>query len=234
MEAFHLGKSSRFLGGLQALPGVFFGLFYHTFAWKYDLVTRVISMGLWKTWLSATLETLDGPAVLEIGTGPGHLQKIMLENGIQGIGLDESPQMADIAWNRLKKAGYSPHLIRAVGEVIPFQNASFDQVVTTFPSEFITNPDTLAEVYRVLKDDGELIILRFAWLSNRRWPYKLTAWLFRLVGEAPDPKNPLQNERLSKPFINAGFSVEIKKIELESSGMILLLCGKNGISQSSQ
>ena len=115
-----------------------------------------------------------------------------------------------------------------------FVDSGFDQVVTTFPAEFITNPDTLAEVHRVLKDDGQLIILRFAWLSNQLWPYKMTAWLFRLVGEAPDLKGPLQIDRLSKPFINAGFSVEIKKIELESSGMILLLCGKNGTTQSTQ
>jgi hypothetical protein len=98
--------------------------------------------------------------------------------------------------------------------------------VTTFPAEFITNQDTLADVHRVLKDDGELVILRFAWLSNQHWPYKMTAWLFRLVGEAPDPKQSLQTKRLSTPFINAGFSVDIEKIELESSGMIFLLCRK--------
>ena len=120
MDEFHLGKSRQFLRGLQALPGVFFRLFYHTFAGNYDLVTRAISMGLWKTWLSATLDYLDGPAVLEIGSGPGHLQKLMMENGIQGIGLDESPQMAEIAWNRLEKVEYTPNLIRAVGEAIPF------------------------------------------------------------------------------------------------------------------
>ena len=227
MTDFHLGKSRQFFRGLQDLPRIFFGLFYHSFAGNYDLVTWAISMGLWKTWLSSTLSYLGGPAVLELGFGPGHLQKLLKGNGIESFGLDESQQMAEISQKRVEKAKYSPKLTRAVGEAIPFPNSAFDQVVTTFPAEFITSQDTLAEVHRVLKNDGELVILRFAWLSNRRWPYKIAAWLFRLVGEAPDLKQTLQEERLSALFQKAGFTVNIEQIELESSGMILLLCRKN-------
>ena len=227
MDEFHLGKSRKYLRALQALPRLFFGLFYHSFAGKYDLVTRVLSMGLWKTWLSITTSYLDGTTILELGSGPGHLQSLLKDNGIKGIGLDESQQMAKLARDRLEKAGHTPNLIRAIGEVIPFQDSTFDLVVTSFPAEFITSQYTLAEVDRVLKDDGYLVILRFAWLSFRQWPHKMITYLFRLVGEAPDPKQPLQLKRLSTPFIKAGFSVEIVQIELESSGMILLLCRKN-------
>ncbi len=169
---------------------------------------------------------LEGPQILELGSGPGHLQKILRGNGIVGMGLDESQQMLEITRRRLKRMGQSFLLVQAIGEAIPFPDSTFDQVVATFPAEFITDQDTLADIYRVLKGDGELVILRFAWLSDRHWPYKLTAWLFRLVGEAPNPKRPLQVERLMTPFRKAGFSVEIKKIELDSSGLILLLCRK--------
>jgi hypothetical protein len=83
-------------------------------------------------------------------------------------------------------------------------------------------------VYRILKDNGKLVILRFSWLSNKHWPHKMTTWLFRLVGEAPDPNQPIQVERLSSPFTTAGFSVEIVQIELEKSGILLLFCTKDG------
>jgi len=226
LDEFHLGKANKLLRGVQTLPRVFFGLFYHALAGKYDSVTRVISMGLWKTWLSTTLTYLDGGLILELGSGPGHLQQLMRDIGIEGIGLDESQQMAELSRTRLEKAGNKSTSIRAVSEAIPFSSSTFDQVVTTFPAEFIINQCTLAEVHRVLDDDGELVILRFAWLNSLGWPYKMTAWLFRLVGEAPDPNHPLQIENISDPFKKAGFLVEIIEIELESSGMILLLCRK--------
>jgi ubiquinone/menaquinone biosynthesis C-methylase UbiE len=226
MDEFHLGKPGKLLPGLQALPKIFFGMFYHQFAGQYDLVTRVISMGLWKTWLSTTLSYLSGPAILELGFGPGHLQKILGHNGFKVFGLEESPQMIALAWKRLETTAFTPTHVQAVGEAIPFRDSTFDQVVATFPAEFITHQRTLGDIHRVLKDDGELIILRFAWLSTHQWPYKMTAWLFRLVGEAPRARQPLPVDKLSTPFQKAGFAVHIDQIDLSSSGMIVMRCKK--------
>ena len=184
-------------------------------------------MGLWKKWLTITLSYLSGSSILELGFGPGHLQELMSENGMVGVGLDESRQMTYLARGRLIEAGHTPKLVQAIGEAIPFHEGAFDQVVTTFPAEFITHPDTLKDIHRVLKQDGELIILRFAWLSDRLWPYMLMSWLFRLVGEAPNKKHPIQLDRLSAPFQKAGFSVKFEHVDLDSSGMILLMCKKN-------
>src|SRR5204863_271960 len=41
-------------------------------------------------------------------------------------------------------------------------DASFDTVVSTFPSEFIYDPDTIAEVERVLRPAGRLIVIEGA------------------------------------------------------------------------
>lgn len=219
---FHLGKLATPFQWLYSLPRIFFGMFYHGLAGMYDGVTSAISMGLWKEWLATTLPYLDSPYVLEIGPGPGHLQKMLGQNGNQVFGLEESYQMIVQARRRLHKDGHTSRLIRAIGQDIPFRDASFDRVVTTFPAEFITHPKTLSEIRRVLKVQGELVILRFAWLSDRRWPYKATAWLFRLVGEAPI--DGLPEERLVAPFIEAGFQVRIQQLDLGSSGVLLLCC----------
>jgi ubiquinone/menaquinone biosynthesis C-methylase UbiE len=227
MNDFHLGNTTRIRQGFHKLPRIFFGFFYHKFANFYDGITYLISMGLWKTWLETISSLLNGSTILEIGFGPGHLQYLLKAKESECFGLDESSQMGYLASGRLKSAGYTPLLTRAVGESIPYSNAVFDQVVTTFPAEFITKPRTLSEIRRVLKDDGELLILRFAWLSDQKWPYKLTAWLFQLVGEAPAKNQPLQYERLSAPFIEAGFQVKVQQVDLESSGVIIFHCLNN-------
>ena len=221
-QQFHLGKLATPFQWLYSLPRVFFAVFYHGLAGMYDGVTSAISMGLWKEWLATTLPYLDGPNVLEIGPGPGHLQKMLNQNGNLVFGLEESHQMIVQARRRLHKNGHASRLTRAIGQDIPFPDAIFDQVVSTFPAEFITHPHTLSEIRRVLKPQGELVILRFAWLSGRRWPYKATAWLFELVGEAPI--DGLPEDRLIAPFQEAGFQVRIDQLDLDSSGVLLLYC----------
>ena len=116
-------------------------------------------MGLWKDWLYRLLSFLDGPTVLELGSGPGHLIKFLWQNKIKAFGLEESPQMVALARKRLLKGGFNPQLVRSIGEAIPYQDSYFDQVVVSFPAECITNPQTLREIKRVLKDNGELVIL---------------------------------------------------------------------------
>ena len=78
---------------LAASLNTFFHLLYHQFAWTYDWVAAIVSLGRWKDWISATLPYLDGPLVLEIGHGPGHLQVALQAKGIQAVGLDASAQM---------------------------------------------------------------------------------------------------------------------------------------------
>jgi ubiquinone/menaquinone biosynthesis C-methylase UbiE len=216
------------IGWLYDLPQIFFSLFYHNLAGLYDGITMAFSMGLFKEWLATTLTYVEGNRVLELGHGPGHLQQMIAQNGGQNgssvFGLDESHQMIAQAQQRLRKAGCNPGLVRGIGQVIPFGGGTFDHVVTSFPSEFITHPDTLSEVQRVLRPGGQLIVLRFAWPTARRWPYKMTAWLFRLVGEAPGVDGTLPEERLSAPFREAGFKVQIDKIDLETSDVVVIRC----------
>jgi len=227
MEEFHLGKSNKSLQATQALPNLFFRMFYNKLARFYDWVTTIISMGLWKVWLTEIVTHIEGPRVLELGSGPGHLQNILCKNEFKTFGLEKSNQMVSLARNRLLKDNFTPLLIRSVVEAIPYQDSIFDQVVTTFPAEFITKPQTLNEIKRVLRENGELVILRFAWLSDKQWPYKMAAWLFRLVGEAPPSNQKLPLDRLISPFKKAGFLVTIEQINLPSSGMLILRCSKN-------
>ncbi len=200
----------------------FFYLIYQPLAWSYDLVAWLVSLGQWKSWIFSTLPLLAGPRVLELGHGPGHLQVALHQKGIQSFGLDQSPQMGLLASRRLQKVGYSSNLTRALAQHVPFPANSFDQVVATFPSEYIVQRETLAAIKRVLRPEGQLIVLPVAWIRSQRPLGRLAAWLFRVTGQAES-----WDTLFSEKFRAAGFVVEEKRVILPKSELVLLIAAKD-------
>lgn len=226
-ESLHLGEPGQRLKWIYNIPALFFGLFYHSLAFFYDHITNAISMNLWSQWLATTLPFLKDGVILEIGHGTGRLQKILAQQGYQVFGLEPSIQMIGLTKRRLIATEYSFRLVRGFSQAIPYEDGFFDHVVSTFPSEYITEPKTLKEIKRILRPGGDLIILRFAWLSDQHMPYKAIAWLFRLVGEAPQRQKVLPKETLAAPFEQSGFTVSIKQIDLENSAVVIICCQDN-------
>ena len=164
----------------------FFKLLYHQFAWTYDWVAAIVSVGLWKDWVLAVLPHLEGPSVLELGHGPGHLQTALLNRGILAYGLDASPQMGRLARRRLHRKGQSVQLLQARAQSLPLASGSFDQVVATFPTEYIIDPGTLKEAWRVLLPGGRMVVLPVAWITGQRWMERFAAALFRITKQSPN------------------------------------------------
>ena len=157
-------------------------LLYHQFAWTYDGVAALVSAGRWNDWVRTALPRLRG-RVLEIGYGPGHLQLAMSGAGLQPYGLDESRQMARQAGRRLRRAGLRPGLTRGLAQGLPFRAAAFDSVVATFPSDYIFDRRTLAEIARVLAPGGELVVVGSAWPTGRHPWAMLAGLLLRITGQ---------------------------------------------------
>lgn len=152
-----------------------FKLLYHQLAWSYDLVAWLVSAGQWRHWVLTVLPYLKGPRVLELGHGPGHLLLAMASQGMVPIGLDASWQMSRLASFVVEKWGVNLVLINGYAQFMSIANAAIDQVVTTFPAEYITDPAALEEVYRVLKPGGEFYILPSAWLTDERFIFRLAS-----------------------------------------------------------
>ncbi len=72
----------------------FFRLLYHQFAFTYDLVAAAVSFTRWKDWVMSVLPFIEGNWILEIGHGPGHLQRILLSRNLFTVGIDELPRWA--------------------------------------------------------------------------------------------------------------------------------------------
>ena len=88
---------------MKTLLRFFFRLLYHQFAFTYDLVAATVSLGRWKDWVLSVLPFIEGNRILEIGHGPGHLQRALLDRNLLAVGIDESPQMGHLAKRNLTR-----------------------------------------------------------------------------------------------------------------------------------
>ena len=135
-----------------------FARFYREFAWTYNAVAALVSRGYWPRWTLAALPFAKG-RLLELGCGTGNVQLELARRRSPAIGLDASLQMLALTRRRLARAGLAAPLLRAQAQAIPLPNASCDTVLATFPTEYIFNPRTLAEIRRVLAPGGRLLIV---------------------------------------------------------------------------
>lgn len=218
-----------------------FYLLYHPFAFTYDVVAATVSLGRWKGWVLSVLPFIEGDRILEIGHGPGHLQRALLSRGLIAVGIDESAPMGRLAKRNLRRVLNSEHhsatttpqsayaqinLTRAVAQQLPFSNDSFDTVVATFPSEYIFASETLTEVNRVLAPNGRFIILPGAILIGRGLLDRMMALLFHITGQtAPDVAEMLR-ERSKKPFAEADFHVQNHELSIKSSLVFIIVATK--------
>jgi ubiquinone/menaquinone biosynthesis C-methylase UbiE len=231
----------------------FFYLLYHPFAFAYDLVAATVSVGRWKDWVTSVVPFIQGRRVLEIGHGPGHLQRVLLSRGLFAVGIDESAAMGRLAQRNLRRdsqllstgrndtipvkiagtshnsltSGYAQvKLTRGVAQQLPFAADTFDSVVATFPSDYITDPETMSEVMRCLTDGGRFVVLPAATLMGRGILDRIMALVFRITHQSPVDPIEVVSDRLRQPFEEAGFHVQIKGVDVKSSLLLIVIATK--------
>jgi len=130
----------------------------------YRFASTVPFAGQWRVWQRLVLARLKGYDVLELGCGLGDLLADMLEAGYNCHAVEHSPAMVAAARDTLQRrnVGANSRVLQGSAQYIPFPDAAFDTVVSTFPSEYIYDPDTISEVERVLRPGGRLIVIEGA------------------------------------------------------------------------
>jgi len=208
---------------------LFFRLLYHELAWTYDFVSVFVSGGRWDAWRNSVIPFLQGPAVLELGFGPGHLLRELQRHGYNPIGLDSSRQMSRLANKNLRASGLFPRLVRANGEFLPFRYSSFNCVVATFPTNYIFLPSTIFEIERILRPNGRLVILISAWITGRSLVSRFLAWLFRFTGQVL-PDQIIRPELLA-PFSSAGLDPHLEWVTLPGSRLLMIIAEKTSFTK---
>ncbi|MFZ4288474.1 bifunctional demethylmenaquinone methyltransferase/2-methoxy-6-polyprenyl-1,4-benzoquinol methylase UbiE [Variovorax sp. HJSM1_2] len=136
---------------------------------KYDLMNDVMSMGLHRAWKAYTVMVAnlrEGSQVLDIAGGTGDLAMAFAKKvGTTGrvVHTDINEAMLRTGRDRLLDAGIVLPTLVCDAEKLPFDSASFDVVSVAFGLRNMTHKDAaLAEMCRVLKPGGKLLVLEFS------------------------------------------------------------------------
>ncbi len=205
-----------------------FNLLYHSQAWTYDWVADVASAGQWKTWIGTALPLVQGPRVLELGMGPGHFQASLLEHHFAAFGIDESRQMVSISRRNIRhrmKQNQGVHrscrLVRGKAQFLPYPNNAFNTVISTFPSPYIFDPLTTAEIVRVLAPEGIVIIVLGAEIIGHRPAEILARWLMKVTHQSIQDQGELE-----VPEFPSLMQLYTQEVSLKSSRVLLLQAKK--------
>lgn len=130
----------------------------------YRFASTVPFAGQWRVWQRLVLPRIHGHGVLELGCGLGDLLADMTLAGYNCQAVDQSLPMVEAARQTMQRRapGQKVWIIHGTAQHLPFSDTSFDTVVSTFPSEYIYDSNTIAEVERVLRPGGRLIVVEGA------------------------------------------------------------------------
>jgi demethylmenaquinone methyltransferase / 2-methoxy-6-polyprenyl-1,4-benzoquinol methylase len=148
----------------QRVRGVF-----DSVASKYDLMNDLMSAGLHRVWKAYTVGVAKLKAtdrVLDIAGGTGDLARAFAKQvGPQGVVIhtDINEAMLREGRNRLINEGQVLPTVLCDAETLPFPSEHFDLVSVAFGLRNMTHKDrALAEMCRVLKPGGRLLVLEFS------------------------------------------------------------------------
>ena len=148
----------------QRVRGVFDAV-----ASKYDVMNDLMSLGLhraWKAYAVAVANLHEGDCVLDLAAGTGDLARAFARQvGASGLVLhtDINEAMLRQGRDRLLDEGLVLPTLLCDAEKLPLPNASFDLVSVAFGLRNMTHKEqALAEVARVLRHGGRLLVLEFS------------------------------------------------------------------------
>ncbi|MDB5957422.1 bifunctional demethylmenaquinone methyltransferase/2-methoxy-6-polyprenyl-1,4-benzoquinol methylase UbiE [Ramlibacter sp.] len=136
---------------------------------RYDLMNDLMSLGLHRAWKAYTVLVADvrpGQRVLDLAGGTGDLaQAFARKVGDTGfvVHTDINASMLRVGRDRLLDAGLVLPTVVCDAEKLPFAAGSFDRVSVGFGLRNMTHKDrALAEMHRVLRPGGKLLVLEFS------------------------------------------------------------------------
>ena len=174
------------------------GAVFDRVAERYDLMNDLMSLGLhraWKAFAVSIARPRPGERILDVATGSGDLALSLGRRVLPGGEIwlsDVNRSMLQRGRDRVVDRGLLAPAVQCDAERLPFPSGYFDCVTVAFGLRNMTHKDAaLAEMARVLKPGGRLIVLEFSkvWTPLERayqlYSFKVLPWLGqRVAGDA--------------------------------------------------
>jgi ubiquinone/menaquinone biosynthesis C-methylase UbiE len=157
-----------------------------TWAWLYDYVVGFLTLGREQTMRRMTVDLAQlqpGESVLDVGCGTGALTRLAKARvGESGrvYGIDAAPQMIAVARHKAARNNLAIDFQVGLIEQLAFPDDSFDVVLSSLMMHHLPEElkrQGLAEIARVLKPGGRLLVLDF----QRRQTQSNQSWIRRHV-----------------------------------------------------
>ncbi len=158
---------------------------------RYDLINDLQSFGLhrhWKRRVTQLAQVRVGLRALDVCCGTGDIALALARSGADVVGLDFNQRMLEVAGQRLQKhrancqpdndcvgtlgplKSSNPLFLQGDAERLTFDNNTFDIVTVGYGLRNLTSwQKGLAEMVRVAKPGGRLIVLEFGKPKNALW-----------------------------------------------------------------
>ncbi len=211
---------------------------------RYDWLNDLQSFGLHRRWKRRVVELAavkPGDRALDLCCGTGDLALVLVRRGAEVVGLDFSGAMLEIAEKRrqknLKSQIQNLKFIQGDAQQIPFPDLSFDIVTVGYGLRNLTNWESgVAEMHRVAKPGGRLVVLDFGRPPNAVWRavyfmhlkvfVPLLGWVF--CGNAQAYAYIL--ESLKRYPAQAGVAAKMRELNLANARVLNLLGGAMAIN----
>lgn len=184
----------------------------------YDRIFEPMNQGLRFLGLRM-FKPRESMKVLDVGCGTGTHLEIYKRTGCELYGIDTSPSMLEIARSRL---GEDAHLQLENGAQLPFEDRTFDLVLSMLvlhemdPSVRLS---TIAEMKRVVKTDGRILLIDFH-AGRARF---LKGWLTKLVIFLSEVAAGRRHFRNYRNFVSIGglpTLVEASDLKIDSQKVV--------------
>jgi demethylmenaquinone methyltransferase / 2-methoxy-6-polyprenyl-1,4-benzoquinol methylase len=138
---------------------------------RYDFLNRLLSLGIdrkWRAYAVRQVKWTKGGEILDVATGTGDVAlelAAVTEDSVRIVGIDFCSEMVDRGREKVEVSPYRDRISFEIApcEDIPFAEERFDSATIAFGIRNVVDRRLgLAEMYRVLKPAGKVVILEFS------------------------------------------------------------------------
>jgi demethylmenaquinone methyltransferase/2-methoxy-6-polyprenyl-1,4-benzoquinol methylase len=153
---------------------------FNNISGTYDFLNHFLSLGidiLWRKKAIKELKSLKPKNILDVATGTGDFafESIKILKPDQIVGVDISSGMLEVAKRKIaqRNLGHIFSVKLGDSEKLPFSDNQFDAITVAYGVRNYENLEKgLADMYRVLKPGGKIVILEFS--KPQQFPIKQT------------------------------------------------------------